>query len=143
MSDAAAIVADTKHAIGVLTRRDDPAAVRVAAVLERWLAGQTFDVAAGLLPGWRSHHRLTARDRALESLVKMHADMKASQLATWILASSARLAGCTDGVRPGGADGYVIDLLRAECSLSWRQWRRLIADIRRGWPSLSLNGQDD
>jgi hypothetical protein len=132
VSDPAAIVCNVRHAIDVLVERDDPRLTAVAAVLTRLLAGQDFATAADLLPGWRSHLRLTARDRALDALVKMRADMNDSQLATWIMEGFVRLAACSHGsVRPDGADGYLTDLIRADCPLGWRQWRRLIADARR------------
>lgn len=128
MSDAA-IVADVRRSIEQLAELDDSAATRTAAALSRWLAGEDFDCAAGLVPGWRSHLRLSARDRALAALVAMHTDLDASCLAAWIVEGLERVA-AAGGTRPDGAEGYLVDLARAECTLSKRQWRRLIRGHR-------------
>lgn len=127
---AAAVVADVRRAIELLAELDDPAATRTAAALSRWLAGEEFDAAAGLVPGWRSHMRLTARDRALAELVAMHSDMNASELAVWILEGLERVAASTNGARPDGADGYLTDLVRAGRNPGKRQWHRLITEAR-------------
>jgi len=131
VTSAAAIVADFRRAIALLTEHDDPAATYIAAALSRWLAGDHFESAAGLVPGWRSYLRLTARDRALGTLVTMHASINASELADWIVEGLERVAASTvAAVRPDGADGYLWDLVRVGCVLSRRQWRRLIVGHR-------------
>jgi hypothetical protein len=125
--NAAAIVADFRRAIELLAELSDPGATRTAATLSRWLAGEDFESAAGLLPHWRSHLRLTARDLALAALAAMHSDLDDSALADRILGGFDRLAG---RMRPDGADGYLADLVRAGDVLSKRQWRRLIRGHR-------------
>jgi len=130
MTDVATIiVSDFRRTLELLAELDDPAATRTAAALSRWLAGEDFDSAADLVPGWRSYLRLTTRDRALAALVAIHTDMDASTLAAWIAEGLERV-GCARGVRPDGADGYLVDLARAGCILGKRQWRRLIAEVR-------------
>lgn len=130
MTDIAVIVASFRRAVDLLAIDGDPAAVRTAAVLTRFLDGEDFDSAAGLVPGWRSYLRLTARDRALAALAAIHADMDASALAGWIVEGLERVAGA-GGIRPDGPDGHLVDLARAGCSLSKRRWRQLVAE-RRG-----------
>jgi hypothetical protein len=128
VTNAASIVADFRRAIALLAELNDPASTHAAAALSRWLAGEEFDSAAGLAPGWRSHMRISVRDRALGALVAMHADMDDSALADWIVEGFERVA--TKSVRPDGADGYLVDLVRAGCILSQRHWRRLISGHR-------------
>jgi hypothetical protein len=124
----ASIVADFRKAIELLAELDEPTATRTAEVLTRWLAAEDFDSAAGLVPGWRSHLRLTARDRALASLAKMHSDMDDSAIARLIVEGFPRAG--ANSVRADGGDGYIGDLARAGCDLSARQWRRVIAEVR-------------
>jgi hypothetical protein len=121
---AAAIVADFHRAIEALAEVGE---TRTAEALRRWLAGEDFEAAAGLIPGWRAHLRLTARDRALTALAATHAGMSDNALAEWIVEGLQRVGAV--GVRPDGADGYLVDLARAGCTLSKRQLRRLIAEV--------------
>ena len=124
---AATVVAEVRRAIELLAELDDPAATRTAETLSRWLAGENFDAAAGLVPGWRSRLRLTAQNRALAALVAIHPEMNDSALADWILEGLKRVA--PDGIRPDGADGHLVDLARAGCALGERQLRRLIGEV--------------
>jgi hypothetical protein len=47
-----------------------PAGERHAAVLERWFAGEDFEVAAGLQPGWRAVERRSRRDALICELAR-------------------------------------------------------------------------
>jgi hypothetical protein len=142
VTSTAAIVDAFKHVIQDLAdKRDDPNAVQVAAAMSRWINGQDFDTAARLVRGWRSHLRLTDRNRALASLLKLHADMNASELAAWIVEGLQRVGASANGVRPDGADGYLADLVRAGRNPGKRQWHRLITEARL--PFRSLNGKGD
>jgi hypothetical protein len=125
--DTAAAV---RTAIACLADADNPAATRVAQALDMWLRGTDFEVSLGLLPRWRSHMRLTSRHRALADLVKMHPDMAQRALADYIIQGVERVQACADGVRPAGADGLLVDLVRAGGSIGERQWRRLIRGHR-------------
>jgi len=130
MSDgAAAILADFRRAIALLAEIDDRAATRTAEALAQWLAGEEFDSAAGLAPGWRRHVQQTARDVALRALVALHPDMDAQALARRIVAGIARAARIR-GVRPDGEAGLFYDLARLEEQLRERSWRGAIAEIR-------------
>ena len=126
----AATIAAFRRIIALLAELGEDDATMTAQVLTRLLAGEAFESAAGLVPGWRSHQRLIARDCALCALVAMHTRMSDNALASWIVDGLARFASAGD-VRPDGADGYLNDLARAGSTLSQRQWRRLIADARR------------
>jgi hypothetical protein len=125
---AVAIVADLRRGIELLAGLNDPAATRTAQVLTRLLAGEDFAAASNMVPAWRSYLRLTARDSALAALMVAHRDMSANALADWIVAGLERVAAAR-GVRPDGADGHLADLIRAGCTLSKRQWRRLIGEV--------------
>jgi hypothetical protein len=129
-ADTADTAADVRHVVELLGAIDDPAATRVGHALHMWLRGTELEDSLGLVPGWRAHVRLTARDRALAGLVKMQTHMNISTLATWIVKDLERLAASTHAIRPDGTDGYLWDLVAVECSLGWRQWRRLIAQLR-------------
>jgi hypothetical protein len=51
-------------------------------------------------------------------------------LADYIIEGTDRVQACADGVRPDGADGYLVDLVRAGGPVGERQWRRLIRGHR-------------
>ena len=129
MSGAASIVRDLRHSIELLAELDDPAALRTAEALTRWLAGEHFDSAAGLLPGWRRHLQQLARDSALAALVAMHPHLDDLNLSRKIVAGVNRAAR-TRGIRPDGVAGLLHDLARIDSRLSERQWRRLIGKTR-------------
>jgi hypothetical protein len=126
---AAAIVADFRRAIALLAEIDDAGATRTAQALDRWLAGAAFDDAAGLPPGWRRHLQQTVRDAALAALVALHGDLGDRALAKLLVAGVTRMRR-RKGVRPDGALGHFADLVRAECFLSERGWRRLVSQTR-------------
>jgi hypothetical protein len=126
---AADIVADVRAAIQTLTDADSPAATRVGEALSRWLAGESFEDAAGLSRGWRRVAQQTARDTALRALVKLFPTLDDSALAHRIVAGIARAARMR-GVRPDGENGLYFALSRLEKSPAWRTWRDAIAEIR-------------
>lgn len=128
MTGAASIVADLRRAIELFAEIDDPAATRTAEALSRWLAGEDFDSAAGLVPGWRRTLQQQARDTALAALIALRPDLDDSALAAEI----ATGIDCApdSGPRPDGLTGHCFDLARAGCNLSARHWRRLVADAR-------------
>jgi hypothetical protein len=128
MSAAEAIVADIRRAIVLLAELNDPAATRVAQLLERWLAGEDFVSAAGLPSDWRARLQLAARDQALAELVRIRTDLEPAPLAAWIVAELRRRA--RRRTRRDGALGYVDDLARVSCGRSARNLRRLITAIR-------------
>ena len=137
MTEAAAIIAQFRRAIALLAELDDPAATRIAAALDRWLAGEDLESAAGLAPGWRRSLQLAARDAALSALVARHPGKDAQALARQIVAG-VRRAARVRGVRPDGEPGLYRDLFRAaDAELSERHWRRLIRGQRA-----ACNGHD-
>ncbi len=129
MTGAASIVDDVRRTVDLLVDLNDPAALRTAQALARWLSGEDFESAAGLVPGWRRFLQLKARDLALEALMDLHAGLDAKALADRILEGIER-ASRTRGIRPDGADGHYHDLGRLDIRLSVRQWRRLIGESR-------------
>ncbi len=131
MSAASAIVSDIRCAIEQLVDLDHPAATRTAAALMRWLAGQDFDAAAGLLPGWRETVRQKARDVALDAILRLHPGASSNALADLIARGVMRARRLKRGLRPDGIDGYLQDLARAGCVHSARHWRRLVAEAVR------------
>jgi hypothetical protein len=139
VSGAASIVADVRRTVDLLVDLNDPAALRTAEALTRWLSGEDFESAAGLAPGWRRFLQLKARDLALAALVALHDGLDDKTLAHRILEGIER-ASRVRGIRPDGADGHYQDLSRLDIRLSARQWRRLIGETRghRG----SVNGHD-
>jgi hypothetical protein len=128
MTDIAGTVAAFRRVIDLLAQIDDLGATQTAAALSRWLAGETFDQAADLVPGWRSHVRLAARDRALAELVKVHTSMADLDLAIWILDGLERVG--RPEIRPDAADGHLFDLARAGRVPGRRHLRPLIAAAR-------------
>ena len=126
---AAAIIADVRRAIALLAELDDPAATRTAEVLTRWLAGEAFETAAGLAPGWRNALQMFARNAALAELVSLHPELDVSAIARLITAGIERAAR-THGVRPDGEAGLMRDLSRLEKRPRERTWRTAIAEIR-------------
>jgi hypothetical protein len=129
MSGAASIASDFKLAVARLAEADDPALTRAGEAIARWLAGEDFDSAAGLAPGWRRHLQQTARDSALGVLISTNPDLDDLNLSRKIVAGIQRAAR-TRGVRPDGDAGLFHDLARIESRLSVRQWRRLIGKTR-------------
>jgi hypothetical protein len=130
MTDTADIVADFRRvAVDLADPENDPAAARVADAITRWLAGEDFDSAAGLAPGWRQHVQKASRDAALSALLALHTDMDDQPLARRIAAGVERAARMR-GIRPDREDGHFHDLARAQVHLSARHWRRLIGEAR-------------
>jgi hypothetical protein len=126
MTGPAAIVADFHRAVVFLAEHGDTA---VAEALARWLAGEEFEQAAGLAPGWRRAIQQTTRDTALQALVTSFPTLDDSALARRIVAGVARAARM-HGVRPDGEKGLYFDLSRMEKSPTERTWRLAIAEIR-------------
>jgi hypothetical protein len=127
MRDGAAdIVADFRRAIALLAESGNTTA---AEALNRWLAGEEFDSAAGLVPGWRRHRQQAARDVTLRALVALFPNLDDSACARRIVAGVARAARM-HGVRPDGEKGLYFDLLHLEKSPTERTWRLAIAEIR-------------
>ena len=127
MTSAAAIVADLRRSIEWLAERDDPAMTRVAAILRRCLAGEDFEMAADLPPGWRRQLQQQSRGAALCALLRLYAGLTDSDVARRIYAGVAR-AGRKHGDRPDGEAGYFFDLMRLDERLSGRRWRALITE---------------
>jgi hypothetical protein len=145
VTDAAAIVAQLRRAVELLAEIDDQATTAVAAALSRLLSGEaaTFEKAAGLVPGWRRRQKLRARDIALGALLKLHPDIKTSDLAEKIVAGvdSARRM---HGIRSDAAEGVYRDLLLAGDTLGSKQWGRLIDQIRgHSKLEMSASPEDD
>ncbi|MGA8094768.1 MAG: hypothetical protein WB823_10950 [Steroidobacteraceae bacterium] len=138
MTDDLTILADMRRALVLLAELNDPAATRTAAALTSWLAGDSFDSAAGLAPGWRSHQRVAARDRALRALSEMHPEIDVTNLARRIARGLAREAARRREVRPDGEAGHLHDLVRTDACLSERHLRRILTEIRRGQAELEM-----
>ncbi|MFZ1905220.1 MAG: hypothetical protein WAU56_07495 [Steroidobacteraceae bacterium] len=119
---AAAIIADVRRAIALLVEFGDPAATRTAEALTRWLAGEDFDSAAGVAPGWRAEVERAARHAALSALAAQGFDARA--IARGIARASRTR------IRPDGVDGVLWDLSRVGAQLSEGHLRRLLAQER-------------
>jgi hypothetical protein len=74
--------------------------------------------------------RLTVRDRALDALTAIHPELDDDDSALARLIVTGVHEACTGDVRPDGAGGYFYDLAKADVYLSWRSWRRIIAEAR-------------
>jgi hypothetical protein len=82
-------VVDTAPIV-LLADIDDPAATLTAEALSRWLAGEDFESACGLVPGWRRYLQQTVRARALAALVVARSDLNDCGLGAWIAAGVER-----------------------------------------------------
>lgn len=129
MTSAAAIVADVRRSIELLTDCDEPAATRTAAALSRWLAGEDdFHQALGLPSDWRMRVRVAARDEALHSLMNLHPDLDNESLAERIVAGVAR-ANPGSPRLDGSEIGYFQDLTSLDLP-GVSRLRRVLADLR-------------
>ena len=125
MCDPTSITADFRAAIALLVELDEPAAVRVAAALSRWLSGWDFDDAANLPDGWRRALQVELRDAVLTDLLLLFDHIDVPDRAGRIVQGVARAARHR-GPRPSGEAGCYFDLFHAGVDLSDRTWRLLI-----------------
>lgn len=126
-----AIIADFRRAVTALIDLNDEAATRLADTLSRWLAGEPFEAAAGLYPGWRRYQRDRVRDAALRELITLHPNLDDLGLARRISAGLAALERvASTNCRPDGECGIIWDLAAADCARSIERIRKLIAAHR-------------
>jgi hypothetical protein len=128
MTDVAATVASFRRAVELLAELDDPAATRTAAALSRWLAGEDFDSATNLPPGWRHHVQQKDLDATLQALVALFPNLAYAALARRIVAGLKR-AGSARGARPDGERGLYHDLAHAGFDTTESTCRRRLAEI--------------
>ena len=130
MTDVDAIVTTIRRTITLLAEIGDGDATLTAQVLKRLLAGEKFESAADLMPGWRQQLRQAEREKALNELMKLNPAMDDHTLARSIVSGIKQAGACATGKRPDGEAGYFHDLARVD-ALAVRTWRRLIGE-RRG-----------
>lgn len=129
MTDASAIiVSDLQRALELLVDLGDPAALRTAEALTRWLAGESFETAAGLSPGWRRELQQQTRDIALAALITLHPHSDDKALGRRI--ADGIKAAPRSGVRPDAESGHYYDLARNDRDIAGRTWRYLVGKAR-------------
>jgi hypothetical protein len=119
-------VAHIRAAIEQLAAIDHRSATWMAAVLTRFLAGEAFEDAAGLRPGWRALLQRHGRDAALSALLAAHPRIDASAL----VAGIERVSRVRRGVRPDDLLGLFWDLAHTTDRLTERHWRRVLSAAR-------------
>ncbi len=107
-----------------LAATGNPADAELAAALSALLAGENFEAAYGLAPGWRSHQKTRTRDELLVALAARHPALSKRALGRYVAAGLRKHdCGGSTGATTDGA--LFAELARATKARSERQFRRL------------------